>query len=702
LFYVRPAALVFVVGIAACGGAGRSHQTFPDAPMQLADASDREQAIDQLWVLPPGPERDAIRAQVATALAWRITRAVEEHNPYEAAELLYALCALWRTDPERVGQGLAAQLPLVTKLRAMFAKSGSIEPTLATLVLLAEIDPAHRTEHLAELDEVLGFADELATAENGEDAERGQPIAMLQTSVLALPLPWLVDRYVTLLEERQRVVARLIAAQQLPMRLINAHHDVIHTAHRIANVLARAGRLGDIHTHLAGLSGIGTDRELDIRAEILADQPTPDAYSELARALRTDKEAPDPAASLAVCLHGLQQFPDDAGLYADAAGDAATLGRVAQPIALYEGAVQHSHGELDNALALRLGKLYAQRIASLAVGGRPRAATLAWHDLAKLTDRENRRVPGDVWRQVAALGEASLGRGLASQGQLADAERTLRASLGRAPSVEAYETLVTIYLKTGRIDSAARTAIEGLELLGSDSAGDRYHRAKLERLAADAARATHHARDAASLDLDSIRLWTSLGKNDQLPRNITAERELELARAFHDIGDADKAVDLDLDAIDNDPSPQVARTAVAFLFEIDRPADADEAVHRALGAPELPELDKVYLCLWSLGDARHRGDSPDRAAVAYLTGREGDLWYEQLAEAATGRRDFASLRAAATTAPRQAELAFYGTVLGLDPAAATPAGAREKLEEVVRAGLVLEAEYDLARRYLGQ
>ena len=669
--------------------------------MQLADDADREQAIDQLWVLPPGPERDAIRAQVVNALARRITQAVDEHHPYEAENLLYALCALWRTDPETVGKGLAGQLPLFAQLRAMFAKSGSIEPTLATLVVLAEIDPAHRKDHLAELDEVLGFADELATAENGEDAERGQPIALLQTTVLALPLPWLVDRYVTLLEERQRVVARLIAAQQLPMRLINAHHDVIHTAHRIANVLARAGRIADIHSHLAGLTGIGTDRELAIRAEILADQPTPDSYAELARALRTDKEAPDPAAALAVCLRGLRDFPDDTGLLADAAGDAATLGRVAQPIALYEAAVQHSKGELDNALALRLGKLYAQRIASLANGGRPRAAASAWHDLAKLTDRENRRAPRDVWRQVAALGEASLGRGLVSQGQLADAERTLKSSLGRAPSVEAYETLVTIYLKTGRTDAAARTAADGIELLGGDSAGDRYHRARLERLAGDVAREARRPREAAALYLDSIRLWSSLGKNDELPRNIVAERELEIARGFHDLGDSDKAVDLALDAIDSEPdSPQVARAAVAFLLEIGRAGDAEDALHRALGTAELAELDKVYMCLWSLGDARHRGAAPDRLAMDYLAGRTGDLWYDQLAEAATGRRDFASLRAAATTASRQAELAFYGTVLGLDPAAATPAAAREKLEDVVRAGMVLDAEYDLARRYL--
>ena len=58
------------------------------------------------------------------------------------------------------------------------------------------------------------------------------------------------------------------------------------------------------------------------------------------------------------------------------------------------------------------------------------------------------------------------------------------------------------------------------------------------------------------------------------------------------------------------------------------------------------------------------------------------------------------LSAAATTAPRQAELAFYGVVLGLDPEAATAAGARKKLIEVLQAGLVMDAEYDLAREWI--
>jgi tetratricopeptide (TPR) repeat protein len=695
-----------LVDLWSCGPAGSGRATFPDAPIQLADDADREQAIDQLWAMRPGAERDAKRAHVVAVIAKRIAEALDEGRPHVAQQLLFELCALWRADPEAVGHGLADYQPLMRRLRAQFARSGTIEPTVAALVVLVEVDLPHRAAYLGELDEVLQFADELATAEHGEDAERGQSLALLQSTVLALPLPWLIDRYVGLLEERQRAVTRRIDAKQLPIRLVEAHHDVIHTAHRIANALARAGRISEIHGHLTRLNGIGSDRELAIRAEILADQPTADAYAELARALRDDKDAPDPAAALAVCLRGLVDHGSDTGLLADGAADAAALGRIEQPIALYEQAVQVQHGEVDAALALRLGTLYAQRIAGLALGGRPRAATTSWHEMAEFADRAARRARTrrltDVWRQVAAIAEASLGRGLASQGQLADAERELIASLDRAPSVETYETLATIYLKTERLDGARRITTVGLSLVGVETGADKYHRAKLERLAGDIARHERRPREAAALYLRAMQMWSALAKDEDLPHNVAAEGKLELARALFYIGDVDKAVEFALDAVETDPdSTGTDRAAVAFLIEVARPDDAADAVHRALGG-DLADLDKVYLCLWLLGDSHRRGAIPDRLATEYLNSRRGELWYEQLAQAATGRRDFATLAAHATTASRHAELAFAGTTLGLDRAASSPARARDRLEAVVRAGLVLDEEYDLARQYLAR
>ena len=253
---------------------------------------------------------------------------------------------------------------------------------------------------------------------------------------LALPLPWLVDRYVGLLEDRQRIVAQLIDQQGASMEIVRAHHDILTTARRIADVLARAGRPTEIHRHLVRMKGLGSDRELAMRAEIVADQPTAAAYQELATVLRTDEHAADPAAALATCLAGLAKFPHDDGLLTAAGGDARALGRIDQAIALYEAALASS-AEIDTASALRLGKVYAERIARLASGGRPSAATTAWQAVQRFTDGVASKHAHTVWQQTAAIAQSALGRGLASQGLVDDASSALTASLDRAPSIDA-------------------------------------------------------------------------------------------------------------------------------------------------------------------------------------------------------------------------------------------------------------------------
>ncbi|HEX3766455.1 MAG TPA: hypothetical protein VHW23_47505, partial [Kofleriaceae bacterium] len=167
-----------LAGLAGCGrGAPVFHPTWPDAQVELRDDGDRDQAIDRLWLVPAGPERDRARAPIVAALARRISDAVEDEQPFIAAALLDQLTELWQDDPAAVGRGLAGHAALLRELRATFARSGTLEPVAQTLILLAEVEPNARAAHLAELDEVLGFADELAITENGEVARRGQPIA---------------------------------------------------------------------------------------------------------------------------------------------------------------------------------------------------------------------------------------------------------------------------------------------------------------------------------------------------------------------------------------------------------------------------------------------------------------------------------------------------------------------------------------------
>ncbi|MDB4958044.1 MAG: hypothetical protein JWO36_5613 [Myxococcales bacterium] len=691
--------VLLAVFAVACGPGTRSHVAWPDAPLELRDDTDRDQMIDQLWVLPNGLPRDRVRADVAEAIVRRVTDALEEDKPFVAESLLFELTALWRSDPSSVGSGLARHADIIHKLRATFAKSGNIEPTVTAVVLLAELEPTSRAKHLEELEEILGFSDELAAAENGPDATRAQPIAQLQPTALALPLPWLVDQYVRLVEERQRVVSELIKQHGASMELVRAHYDILASSRRVSIALARAGRASEIHAHLVKQTGLyGFDKELALRAELVAEQPTADAYYELSRVLRSDPKYPDATAALAVCLEGLAKFPRDETLLIAAAGDASSLGRVDQPIALYEAAIAKS-GEVDTAIALRLGKLYSERIARLAFGGRPTAATTAWHHVAQYAETHQ---PANVWAQVAATGESALGRGLLSQGEVRDGERALVASLDRAPSIDAYETLATLSFKTDRLQSASRYATAGLSMLG-ESTGDRYHRAKLERIAGDVMRGLGKPREAAALYLDGMRSWSLLGEDKGLSRAIAGERKLDAGRLLWFLGDPDKSIDLVLKAVEVDPdTAATTSTAVAFLIEVGRYTDAVEALHRGLGSSEISELYKVYMSLWIAAEGRRRGEPRDRLAMEYLSSRHGDLWYEKLAEAATGRLDYAALRAAATTGPRRAELAFYGAVLGLDPEAATAVGARKLLEQVVAASVVMDAEYDLARMYLAR
>ncbi|MDQ3336097.1 MAG: hypothetical protein M4D80_13090 [Myxococcota bacterium] len=692
--------VVITALVVGCGAGNKPTPKWPDAPLQLRDDSDRDAAIDQLWVLPMGAERDRARTQIAAALASRISDAVEEDRSFAAARLFDQLTWLWHADPQAIGRGLAAHKDLLGELRGLFARTGALEPAVQTLVVLAEVEPEHRAAHIAELDEILAFSDDLALAENGANAARAQPIGLLAPAATALPLPWLVDRYVKLLVERQAVISALIDKEGASMQLVRAHQDILTTARRVAVVLARAGRASEIHRHIENVKGIGSDRELTIHSEMVADAPSADAYLDLALTLRTHEHLPDAAAALGVAVTGLAKYPKDPALLASAGADAKTLGRVDQAIAFYELSLR-AGAVVDTAVALRLGKLYGERIARLATNGRPNAATRAWEAVLDFTGTAAKKRPHMVWQQTAAIAETALGKGLASQGFVRDGRGALEQSLERAPSIDAYETLATLDIQTNRYREANKWVASGISLLSDATIGDRYRRAKLERLSADALRRAGKPREAATRYLDALRTWASLGEDKDLPSAIVAERRLEFARAMWWLGDSGRAVEFAMGAIEvNAESPATVAGAVAFLIEAGRYRDALDAFHRGVGEQNVGELYKVYMSLWVIAEGRRLGEPRDQIAVDYLTSRRGDLWYEQLAKAATNRLSFEELRAAATTGPRKGELAFYGAVLGLDPEAVTPAGRKKLLQQAIDAKVIFDAEYDLARRYL--
>ncbi len=703
---VRSVLLAAGVAIAAfagsaCGGARPLRAGWPDAPFALRDAGDRVASTDAMWAMPMGAARDRIRAQIAAATVARIREALDDDRTVDAGRLFDDLVALWQADASGIGAGLAPYVGVIRELRTTFAKFGALDSVVRILAVLVEIDAAGRDHALAELDEVLAFADDLAISELGPDAVRASPIALLQPAATTLPLPWLVDRYLELVVERQNVVSRLLDRHGASLELVRAHRDILVTSRRVAIALAYAQRLGELERVLGRMqaASIGIDRDLVVKAEVVADQPTPGAYVALATTLREGEHATDVGAAFAIELAGLARFPGSAELMLAAAGDAKDLGRTEQAIALYERVL--GTGEPDATSALRLGKLYGERIERLASGGRPHAAQVAWRGVVAFAATASRRRPHPMWQQTVALAETALGRGLASQGLVDAGRSSLTAAIERAPSIDAYQALTTIAIQVDQLAVADQWASDGLAFIGGASMGHRYQRAKLERLDADALRLAGRTKDAAVRYVDSLRAWASLGEATELPRAIAAERMLESGRALWWLGDTDRGAALVDQAVDAAPdgSPNAA-TAVAFFIQVGRFDAAVDAYHRGLEDPTVPEAYKVYASLWVLAEARRQALAPDRLAREYLGGREGELWYELLAKAATGRLAYGALAAAAITGPQRGELAFYGAVLGLAPEAATPVGRARLLRAAVNAHVLFDAEYDLARLYL--
>ena len=78
---VVPVAASIAVALAAglavgCRPQVSFHATWPDVQVELRDDADRDQAIDQLWVMPPGAGRDRVRDRIVAAIARRITDAI--------------------------------------------------------------------------------------------------------------------------------------------------------------------------------------------------------------------------------------------------------------------------------------------------------------------------------------------------------------------------------------------------------------------------------------------------------------------------------------------------------------------------------------------------------------------------------------------------------------------------------------------------
>ncbi|MEO7092807.1 MAG: hypothetical protein ABI175_06120, partial [Polyangiales bacterium] len=238
-------AVVAAAALAACHPQPRRgpYGDAPDAPYRLDDDEDRGEQRDQLAALAlDDPDRPALRKTLATAVGARIDDEVGRGRLRRAHRYALELLELWRDDPAKLAAEGAALVPVLTRARDKFARAGVDDAALVVLVALAEADPGGRARWLGEVDEVLVYADDLARAQNGDDAVRARSIPALAPIVKVFPVAWLVDRYVELVTARQIAVNALLMRNGATIELVQAHHDVLEASHQIAGALARGGR----------------------------------------------------------------------------------------------------------------------------------------------------------------------------------------------------------------------------------------------------------------------------------------------------------------------------------------------------------------------------------------------------------------------------------------------------------------------------
>jgi len=701
--------IAVAVAVAAAGcprsrGPASPHAAVDDAPYELDDDLDLAEQTDRLAAMPPGPDRAALRRQVAAALVRRLDHQLARNRLDRVDSVVRELALLWQDEPGALAAELAPELPSLRQARAALARAGLDRETAFVLALLGLADPANAAAHREELEQVIQYAEQLGLARFGPLGAGTGTIDVLEPVATRIPAAGLTERYIGALVARANLADAALSAAAHSGRFPES--PAIRVAFRasrdIAIALAIARRSDEIGLVLAGLAGVGKARPLD-EAVRDATQPAATAveWAGLARALRTghDGKDDDPTAARAalyLCLDALVRFPDDAILLGAAAGHAYDLERLEQPIALLERARAAAPGDAE--LADRLTSLYRERLGRLAHGGRPHAARTRLEELRRFYAAIDRAFPDHEWSATWAEALATYGRGLAAVGELDAARGELERSVRLQPTIEALETLGTIALKLGDHDVARQHLDRGAGL-GGDTPAAQYTRAKLLRVAGDAARGARDSAGALRRWRQALELWARLGETVDLPPHLAGERFAEIGKLFWGLGMRDEALENFARAMEADPGGAESHVQItAFLIMEDEPERARDVFYDALGSDGVSDYHKVYLCLWILAEDRRAGRPDDRLAAEYLAARDGPLWYDDVARLATGRTSAEALAARATTRARRAELTYYRAVLG--PASRDPGEVRRLLEDVVRTDMVLFFEYDMARRQL--
>ncbi|HWN66712.1 MAG TPA: hypothetical protein VNM90_03670, partial [Haliangium sp.] len=409
-----------------------------------------------------------------------------------------------------------------------------------------------------------------------------------------------------------------------------------------------------------------------------------------------DPEQADPGAALRILLEGARRLPESAELRYASAAIARDMERAVQSIALYEQGMAIAP---EHKAAEALAELYNIRVGALALAERPHAARAALAALEKFHAQAAQRWPKQPLEADLAQAYASMGRGMIGLGELALARSYLEKSQAKRRNHGALALLGTIALKQDRFEQALAYFDEVLGMKARDGY-EQLERARVLRLAGDALVGLGRREQAAQRWRESLDAWAALDQSVELPPGLKGELLVETARAQWALGDMDSAVRSFEAAVDVDADGEDTHTSVvSFLITRGDYERALDTYHRALGNHAMSDYAKVYMSLWILAEARRRGQSPDPLAHAFLRGREGTLWYDELARYATGRVGLSALESRASTRGRRAELRYYEAVLG---EAGSESAVRALLESVLDTDMVLFFEYDMAKYWLSE
>tara|TARA_R110002073_G_scaffold218689_1_gene378891 strand:- start:28389 stop:30554 length:2166 start_codon:yes stop_codon:yes gene_type:complete len=692
-------ALSFVV--AACGGSPQakipSQLGRVDAPYELAaddDLYEVRAAFEAIEI--ESPLRPAKRAALATEYRRRIAVALRQGERETGFEHFEALLTLWRPSELPTAHDdstFVALVPVAESIRKTFAKSGGDIEASAALFAKARMQPQREAAHLADIDEIFRYGDELATLEHGPGAVHSRPIAILERALRVIPTSLVVDKLIALYLERQIAIKSAFRRDSSDTHQILSVHGpgVLTTTHNVVRALAVSHRLDEAEASIAAIIGIGDDAKLRKRVEAAMTSTSPTAWLLLSASFRETLE--DEQAALAICLEAISRYPKAPMSYVCAGETAEALGNPLLAIRFFQNAL--SLAPKQRVASEALAALYEQRVSELAFSDRPNAALKqlkAFELLHKQAAKRKTPLQPDL-----ASAYLAMARGLVSLGELDDAHRYLARSLQLRPNLSAYEFLGTIALHQEQFSDAQKHFANALAL-PETTLNDLFQRAQLRRLSAEAlegksgAEAGQIQRELAFAD------WLTILSKYELSADGEAEARLEIGKLIFLLGKDEEAMSEFLAALGNTPNDSDHADIVAFLLGNNRYQLAKDIYLDALGHHELGQYYKIYMSLWILAEAKHLALEPDYHATNYLQSLEGKLWSVRLAKFALGEGDLPALEARATTRGRRAELLYYRAVLG--PESKSPELVKQLLEEVVRGSMVLFFEYDMAKRRL--